>query len=176
MNLRGVRAQQQSGATNMAPAKHSHMIPSARRLWMHSILSVALCAGVAVSVQAQSAPQGSTDESWTATRDTTEANTNPSRTIESHSKSGNRTIDKQTLEVLGPDRRYVSSSETETQTVQVDAMTTKTVVRTYTWDENGGRQLTQVTEEESRTTPNGGSHVVRSISDADGYGNLQVVQ
>lgn len=160
----------------MAPAKHSHMILSARRLWMHSIVSLSLFVGAAVCVQAQGAQQGSTDESWTATRDTTVANTNPSRTIESHSKSGNRTVDKQRLELLGPDGRYVPSSETETETVQVDATTTRTVVRTYAWNENGGRQLAQVTEEESRTTANGGSHVVRSISDADAYGNLQVVQ
>jgi hypothetical protein len=157
----------------MAPAKHSHLIP---RFWMHSILSVSLCVGAAVWVQAQTAQQGSTDESWTASRNTTVANTNPSRTIESHSKSGNRTVDKQTLEVLGPDGRYVPSSETETETVQVDAVTTRTVVRTYAWDGNGGKQLAQETEEESRTTANGDSHVVRSTSDADGYGSLQVVQ
>lgn len=160
----------------MAAVKHSHMIASARRLWMRSILSVSLCVGAAVCVQAQAAQQNSTEESWTATKNIAEANANPSRTIESHNKSGNRTVDKQRLEVLGPDAQYRPSSETEAETVQVDAMTTRTVVRTYVWDGNGRRQLAWVTEEEWRATANGDSHVVRNTSAADLNGNFQVVQ
>jgi hypothetical protein len=57
-----------------------------------------LCAATAACVQAQDSKQG-TDESWTATTASFISNFAPSRTIESHTKSGNRTIDKQRFEV-----------------------------------------------------------------------------
>jgi hypothetical protein len=160
----------------MAHLKRTYIGQSANHPLMELIISVALCVGTAVCVQAQDPKQSSTDESWTATRETTVANSNPSRTMENHSKSGNRTVDKQKIEVLGPDGRYQPFSEIEAETVQVDAMTTRTVVRTYTWDGNGRRQLSRVTEQESRTTANGDTHVVRNTSSANVDGRLQVVQ
>jgi len=170
------------GAMNMARAKvEIHIVPSAAHLFMESMIAVALCVGTAGCVQAQGAQQSSTDESWTTTKDTTIANANPSRTRESHTKSGNRTIDKQTFEVLGPDGRYQTFSETEVETVRTDPATTRTVVRTYVPDGNGKRKLVRATEEEARTTANGDAHVVRETSAADASaadvnGSLQVVQ
>jgi len=160
----------------MARERVQTHIPPATHLFMESMISVALCVGAAGCVQAQEAQQSSTDESWTATRDTTLVNTNPSRTTESHTKSGNRTIDKQTVEVLGPDGRYQTLSETEVETVHTDSGTTRTVVRTYVPDGNGESKLAQTTEEEARTTANGDAHVVRKTSTADVNGSLQVVQ
>lgn len=146
------------------------------RLMMQMLFTTVPVLVVALTAPAQDASQSSSDESWTATRQTTVANTNPSRTTESHNKSGNRTVDKQRMEVLGPNGRYQPSSETETETVQVDATTTRTVVRTYTWDGNGKRTLAQITEEESRATASGNAHVERKTSHADVNGNFQVVQ
>ncbi len=104
---------------------------SATKLLIRSMISVILCVGSAARAQAQDAQPKSVDESWTATTQTHVDNTNPLRTTESHSKSGNRSVDKQRVEVLGPNGGYQPDSETETETVRVDATTTRTVVRTY---------------------------------------------
>ncbi len=145
-------------------------------LLVNLIISAVFCFGSAVSTPAQDAQRNSSDESWTATSETSEKNAIPSRTTESHSKSGNRSVDKQRVEVLGPNGRYQLDSETETETVRVDATTTRTVVRTYTWDGNGRRKLSQVTEEEARGTASGDAHTVRTTSNSDANGSLQVVQ
>src|SRR5438046_9536359 len=41
------------------------------------------------------------NKSWTATTESRMPNTNPTRSTESHTKSGNRTVDKQTMERIG---------------------------------------------------------------------------
>jgi hypothetical protein len=145
-------------------------------LLVNLLISAVFCLGSAVSTPAQDAQRNSSDESWTATSETSVKNAIPSRTTESHSKSGNRSVDKQRVEVLGPNGRYQPDSETETETVRVDATTTHTVVRTYTWDGNGRRNLSQVTEEEARGTASGDAHTVRTTSTSDANGSLQVVQ
>jgi hypothetical protein len=50
------------------------------------------------------------------------------------------------------------------------------VVRTYRWDGNGRRQLSQVTEEDARTTTSGDKQVTRTTSNSDVNGYFQVVQ
>jgi hypothetical protein len=97
-----------------------------------SMISVVFCVGSAVWAQAQDAQQNSTGETETTTTQTSRDNTNPSRTTESHSKSGNQTVDARRVEVLGNDGRYRPDYDTETETVRVDDTTTRTVVRTYT--------------------------------------------
>src|SRR5262245_33197821 len=146
------------------------------RLLMNWIISVILCGGLAVSAQAQDAQANGSDESWTATTESSVANANPSRTTDSHTKSGNRSMDKQKVEVLGPNGRYQPDSETEKETLQVNATTTRTVVRTYKWDGNGRRKLAQVTEEEARTTASGDIQAVRTTLSSDVNGNLRAVQ
>ena len=145
-------------------------------LFVNLIISVVFCFGSAVSARAQDAQRNSSDESWTATSDTSVKNAVPSRTTESHSKSGNRSVDKQRVEVLGPNGGDQPDSETETETVRIDAATTRTVVRIYTWDGNGRRKVSQVTEEEARGTASGDTHTVRTTSNSDANGSLQVVQ
>jgi len=158
----------------MTPARlQTRIVPAS--LLMEFALSTTLFVAPVLSAQEQN-PQKSGDESWTATKQTSIPNTNPSRTTDSHSKSGNRTIDKQRVDVLGPNGQYQPSYETETETVDVDATTTRTVVRTYRWDGNGRRTLAQVTEEESRAAANGNAHVERKTSSADMNGNFQVIQ
>jgi hypothetical protein len=124
--------------------------------------------------QAQDTQQNSSGE--TTTTQTSIENTNPSRTVESHYKSGNQTVDKQSLQVLGTDGRYRPYSDTETETVRVDDNTTRTVVRTYYWDGNGQRNLAGVTEAETQTAANGDAHTVRTTSHADLNGHLQAAQ
>jgi len=149
---------------------------SATELLVKSMISVILCVGSVLCAQAQDAQPNNTNESWTATTQTSVDNTNPSRTTESHAKSGNRSVDKQSVEVLGPNGRYLPDSETDKETVQVNATTTRTVERTYRWDVNGQRNLVQVTEEEARSSASGDAQVVRRTSNPDANGNLHVVQ
>ena len=146
------------------------------RLLMNLTISAVFSFGAAVSTRAQDAQRNSSDESWSATTETSVKNAIPSRTTESHAKSGNRSVDKQRVEVLGPNGRYQPNSETETETVRVDATRTRTVVRTYTFDGNGQKSLAQVTEEEARSTATGDAQVVRTTSSSDMNGSLQVVQ
>ena len=96
--------------------------------------------------------------------------------MESHSRSGNRSVDKQRVEVLGPDGRYQPDSDTERETIKVDDTTTRTVERTYKWDADGQRKLALVTEEEAQTSANGDTQVTRTLSSSDVDGRLLVVQ
>jgi hypothetical protein len=163
------------GNNNMAYSKRENPL-AVSWLLINWIVFAILCGGSAVSAQAQDAQANSRDESWTATTENSVTNVNPSRTTESHAKSGNRSVDKQRVEVLGPNGRYQPDSETEKETVQVNATTTRTVVRTYMWDADGRRKLAQVTEEEARSTASGDAQVVRTTSSADVNGSLRVVQ
>jgi hypothetical protein len=100
---------------------------------------------------------------------------NPTRTIENHSQSGNRTFDKQSIERLS-DGNYEPYLDIEKETVNLDANTVRTTTRTFGFDSDGAKTLVQVTEEEQHTRAGGGSSVVRSVSNPDANGNLQVVQ
>jgi hypothetical protein len=153
---------------------HGKLRPLAQ-LVMRSAFRFVLCAATAVCAHAQDSKQG-TDESWTATTESLIPNSNPSRTVESHAKSGDRMIDTQRFEVLGIDGGYRPFSETETETVKVDATTDRTFVRRYRWDENGRKILTEMLEAESRTAATGNTRVERKISSSDVNGNLQVVR
>jgi hypothetical protein len=155
--------------------RESQAAAAPTKLLITPMISVILCIGSAARAQAQDAQPKSVDESWTATTQTQVDNTNPLRTTESHFKSGNRTVDKQSVEVLGPDGRYQPGSDTETETIHLNATTTRTVVRTYGWDANGQRYLMKVTEEEARGSASGDVHEVRTTSSSDANGNLQVV-
>ena len=145
------------------------------KVFGRTLLLMVLCMGASVAARAQDS-QSTKDETWTTTSESKTDNTNPARTMESHSKSGNRSVDKQRVEVLGTDGRYQPASDTETETIKVDDSTTRTVVRTYTWDGNGRRQLSEVTEEDARTIAGGDKQVTRTTSDRDANGNLQVIQ
>jgi hypothetical protein len=156
------------------PAKLLGKLPT--RLVVKSMIAAILCAGSLTCAQAQDAQPNNTKDSWTATTQTAENNTSPSRTMESHAKSGDRSVDKQRMEVLGENGQYLPDFETDKETIQVNATTTRTVVRTYRWDVNGQKTQVQMTEEEARSTASGDAHVVRTISNPDANGNLQVVQ
>ena len=148
----------------------------ATKLLINLVISTFLCFGSAVCAQAQNPQPNNADRSSTATTKIDVEHSNPVRTIESHTTSGTRTMDKQRVELLGPNGRYQPDSETEAETVQVNATTTRTLVRTYRWDGNGQRKLAQVTEEEARSLASGDAQVTRTTSNSDVNGNLQVVQ
>jgi len=103
-------------------------------------------------------------------------NTNPTRTTESHTKSGNRTVDKQTTERLGTDGHYQPYLDVEKETVQVNATTVRTIERSFAHGPSGEKTLMQVTEEEKQTLGNGDGKLVRTTSNPDLNGGLQVVQ
>jgi hypothetical protein len=149
---------------------------SATKLLIKSTISVILCIGSVISAQGQDAQPNNANESWTVTTQTSVDNTSPTRTQESHATSGNRNVDKQIVEVLGANGRYQPDYETDKETVQIDATTTRTLERTYRWDVDGRRNLLQVTEEEARSSASGDTQVIRTTSNSDGNGNLQVVQ
>jgi hypothetical protein len=149
---------------------------AASRLLITSMISAALCFGSAACSEAQELQQNSSDESWTATTVGSTENVTPWRTTRSHTQSGNRTVDKQRVEVIGPDGQFRPDTETETETVRVDDTTTRTVVRTYKWDGNRRRTLAWVTEEEVRSTASGDRQAVCMTSSSDVNGNLQIVK
>jgi hypothetical protein len=63
---------------------------SAAKLLVKSMISVIVYVSLAVCAQAQEAQPNTTNQSWTATKETSGANTKASRTMESHTKSGDR--------------------------------------------------------------------------------------
>lgn len=177
LGLSGFATAPTGGSNRMAVSQLDNPIDAlSTKFIIKLIISVIFCALAPVCAQAQNAQPNGTTESWTATTQTSLQNTSPSRTTDSHVRSGNQTVDKQIVEALGPNGRYQSSSETEKETIHVDATTTRTVVRSYSWDVNGQRDLQQVKEEEARSSASGDVHVIRTMSESDGNGNLQVIQ
>jgi len=85
-------------------------------------------------------------------------------------------VDHQTVERLGADGHYEPYYEVEKESVQVNGTTTRTIERTFARDASGQRILTRVTEEEKQSLPAGGEKVVRTTSNADLDGHLQVAQ
>jgi len=121
--------------------------PSPRNKYLVSIvcLASATFSGAQVSSPAQ-------DDSWHATSETVISNANPFRTAESHVTSENRTVDKKTVEVLGPDGKYQPYYQVETETIQESPTVTRRITRTYNPDADGHPQLKQVTEAETQTS------------------------
>ena len=100
---------------------------------------------ISLSIIAAAAPlsQAQDNSNWTSSdehRDPS-GNLNPTRTRESHTESNGRTIDRKTVERLGPDGRYVPYLDTETETVRVDANTTRTTERSFGRGPDGQRTL-----------------------------------
>ncbi|MGB6677924.1 MAG: hypothetical protein WBE44_14615 [Terriglobales bacterium] len=117
-------------------------------------------------------------QSWTATTQQQQlpSNQNPTRTSETYTESGGRTIHNQSIQAVGMDGHYEPYLDVQKESVKVDANTTRTVERTFGRDSDGRKTLVQVTEEESRSLPGGEVKVVRTTSDPDANGTLQTVQ
>jgi hypothetical protein len=152
--------------------------PCVRR-WNQFMLLLAglcLCSSCVVWAQTSNSSDRDSNKSWTATTDINSDAGNPTRTSESHTQSGDRTVDVRSLQTRGPDGNFQPYQDVETETVHVNATTTKTTTRTFVRDSNGAKTLFQVTAEEKHTLPGGDAKVVRTTSNQDANGNPQVVQ
>jgi|SRR5271166_112591 len=131
------------------------------------------------SVLAQTPDSRTADEPtkpWTATTDLKSSDANPTRIIESHSQSGNRTLDKRTVQIRGFDGHFENYLDIETETLQLDPTTVRTATRIFSRDGNGRKTLAQVTEEEKDVLPCGDSNIVRLTSSSDLNGALQPIR
>jgi hypothetical protein len=137
---------------------------------------LSLFAGVAISAQTSDSQSDATSKSWTSTADLQSGSANPTRTVESHTQSGNRTVDSQSIQRRGADGDFEPYQDIEKTTVRVDSTTVRTTTRTFGRDAEGAKTLVQVTEEERHTRAGGDSSLVRSTSNPDANGNLQLVQ
>jgi len=126
------------------------------------VVAVIVWASAAMLAKAQTGSSNS-DQPWNATTQDSASNTNPSRTTETHTKSGGRTLDKRTVEVLGPDGHYQLYVDVETETIQESATTARTITRTYNADPDGRKQVSQVTEVETKDSGDGGSRSENNI-------------
>src|SRR6202047_2134689 len=139
-------------------------------------LGTYICSSLALWAQTSDTQTGDANKSWTSTTESQICNATPTRPIESHTESGNSTLDQQSLQRRGSDGHFESYQYVETETVQLDASSVRTITRTFGRDANGAKTLVQVTEEEKHTLPGGDSNIVRTISNPDGNGNLQLIQ
>jgi hypothetical protein len=142
------------------------------------LLAFALCFFTPRTLWAQSSDSQSTDtsQSWKDTSVIQSDNANPTRILESHTQSGNRTLDNQSIQRHGAGGDFEPYQDIEKETVKVDATTVRTLTRTYGRDSNGAKTLVQVTEEDEHTLPGGDSSIERTTSNPDANGNLQLVQ
>ncbi len=134
------------------------------------------CSSLGLWAQTSESQTSDANKSWTATTESQGDQTYPTRTIESHAQSGNRTLDKQSVQRRDSDGHFEPYQDIEKETVQVDATTVRTTTRTFGRDLDGSSKLLQVTEEEKHTLPGGDSNLVRTTSKPDGSGNLQPVR
>jgi hypothetical protein len=136
--------------------------------------SLALCAQTSNSQAADSSQ--SAPANWTSTTESRDANEDPIRTTESHTQSGNRTLDDQSVQRRGSDGSFEPYQDIEKETVQVDPTTVRTITRTFNRNADGEKTLVEVTEEEKHSSAGGDSNVVRTTSGTDANGNLQVIR
>src|ERR1700690_4168132 len=147
-----------------------------RRLLKSSVVfSVTLLLGLAQLCQAQNT---SGNQSWTASSQQEDPNggINPTRTRETHRVVDGRVVDQTLVETLGPDGQYVLYSDREKEFLRVNDKTMRNIERSFARGPDGERTLIQERQEESRSLPGGEQKVVRTISNPDANGALQVVQ
>lgn len=148
---------------------------SSHLMWLTE--SVLFFCVLSPSMRAQTSDAQTTEsKSWTAVTESHTADANPTRTTESYSQSGKDSVDRQSVERLGTDGHFEPYFDIEKESVQVNDTTIRTVERTFARDGNGQKILKQVTEEERRRLPEGEESVVRTTSNADLDGHLQVMQ
>jgi hypothetical protein len=118
------------------------------------------------------------NQSWTSTsqQDSPNATINPLRTSESHTESDGRVLNRNSVETMGMDGRYVPYSDIESQSVRVNDTTVRTTERAFGRDVDGHRVQIQEKQEEIRSLPGGAQTVTRTFSNPDANGTLQVVQ
>ncbi len=136
-------------------------------------ISAFVCFSAAIWAQTPVSPPSDANQSWTVTRESHIENVLPTRTVESHVQDGNRSVDRQSVERLGSDGHFEPYQDTETESVQVNSTTVRTITRIFVRNGAGARALLQTTEEERRTLPSGESRTERVVSAPDSDGRLQ---
>src|SRR5258706_9533756 len=96
-----------------------------------TLMAITVCLGSSLALRAQTDSAPGANQSWTATTDLNSNNANPTRATESHTQSGNRTLDSHSLQRRGPNGEYEPYQDIETETVQVNSATTRTITRTF---------------------------------------------
>jgi hypothetical protein len=139
-------------------------------------VGICLCFSLALWGQSSDPQTGDANKSWTSTTELHDDNTNPTRITNSHNQDGNRTVDNHSVQRRGSNGDFEPYQDIEKTTVQVNSTTMRTTTRTFGRDSDGVKTLVQVTEEERHTQPGGDSGVVRSTSNPDANGRLQLVQ
>jgi hypothetical protein len=166
------------GTVNITGGNELRKPVPARRLFRLALFALPLYFFSIGAVVAQTSdPQaGDSTQSWTATTDSKGDSSNPMRTSQSHTQTGDRTMDVQNIQTRGPDGKFVPYQDIETETVKVSATVTRTTTRTYVQDGNGTKTLFQVSEEEKQALPGGDSKSIRTSSNPDANGNLQLAR
>lgn len=101
---------------------------------------------------------------------------NPTRLIQSHQQEDGRTVDIQTLQRQSINGGTEVYGQTETETVKVNATTTRTTTRHFVTNSDGQKVLNGVTVEDKRELPDGAENVLSTVSRPDADGKLQVTQ
>ena len=143
------------------------------------LLSAVLVYAMGRLLYAQGGSGSSTsDQSWkeSTAQQSMSGNLNPIRSRQTHSESGNRTVDKQNAERLGLDGRYVPYLDVERETVKLNSTTVRTVERTYGRGPDGDRVLRQVVTEETHSLAGNEQKTISSTSSPDANGTLQTVR
>lgn len=133
-----------------------------------------LFSGAALALPQTSVAQQ--DWSSSSQQDSPSGTINPIRTRDTHAEADGRTLDKTSIQTMGPDGRYIPYSETETESHQINDTTVRTIERTYGRDSDGQRVLIQEMQEESRTLPGGEQKTTRTLSSPDADGTLQLIR
>ena len=134
-----------------------------------------LCCNSALWAQSPEPQSSDANQSWTKSGESHDG-IGTMRSVESHTKSGNRTFGTQSTMQRLADGRDATYIESATETVQVNPSTVRTITRTFTGNASGGKKLVEVREEETQSLGDGSSKSVRTISRTDQNGNLQQIQ
>jgi len=153
----------------------AHMSTSRKCFFLAQVTSAFIVWLVSAMLAGAQALNLGTDQSWTATSQTVTSNANPFRTTERHLKSGNRTVDKKTVEVAGPDGEYQPYFEVETESIQESPTLSRSISRTYNPGPDGHEHLTQIIEAETHNSDDV-ARTVQTTSNADYEGNLNAVE
>jgi hypothetical protein len=181
MSTTNISERDEHGRSSQAGRRNTYARPTPSRAARLSLLML-LAVGAyffsypALWAQTSDSQTDDADKSWTTTTESQSDNVNPTRTAESHTRIGNRTLDSQSIQRRGLDGHFEAFQDIEKETVKVDATTVRTTTRAFARDADGAKILVQTTEEEKRTSPGGDSIVVRSVSNPDSNGKLQLVQ
>src|SRR5205807_4516202 len=111
-------------------------------------------------------------KSWTSTdqQQSPSGSWNPTRTRTTHAETNGRTVDRQSVERLGPDGGYVPYLDTERETVGGNATTARPIERTLPRNPDGGKRLMRETEEETRAGGSGEKRRVETTSNPESNG------